>query len=153
MAFKRIPHLRVEVSLDDQWPLPRAELDLRTRPSNTQMPMTLPRPDLADRLGVTYRRIPVLAIGGDVYCDSNLMVSVLERRFPPSAGFGTLFPKRNGGGKADTGLIKALSLSWADRVLGSLGSQMLPYNKFKQDFLDDRSGVRVPLFKLSLHEC
>ena len=73
--------------------------------------MTLPRPDLADRLGVTYRRIPVLAIGKDVYCDSSLIASVLERRFPASEGFGTLFPKRNGGGKADTGIIKAFSMN------------------------------------------
>ena len=105
--------------------------------------MTLPRPDLADRLGVTYRRIPVLAIGKDVYCDSSLIASVLERRFPASEGFGTLFPKRNGGGKADTGIIKAFSMTYADRVLGALGSQVLPYTKFKQDFLDDRTQVGV----------
>ena len=107
------------------------------------MPMTLPRPDLADRLGVTYRRIPVMAIGNDVYCDSSLIAAVLERRFPPSAGFGTLFPKRKGGGNADTGVIKAFSMTYADRVLGTLGSQMLPYHKFKQDFLDDRTAVRL----------
>lgn len=105
--------------------------------------MTLPRPDLADRLGVKYRLIPVLAIGRDVYCDSSLIASVLERRFPPSEGYGTLFPKRTGGGKADTGMIKAFAMSYADRTLGELGSQTLPYHKFTQEFLDDRSAVRL----------
>lgn len=70
------------------------------------MPMTLPRPFLADRLNVKYRHISVLAIGKDVYCDSNLIASVLERNFTPEQGFGTIFPRRKGGGTADTGMIK-----------------------------------------------
>ncbi|TBU49003.1 hypothetical protein BD309DRAFT_883205 [Dichomitus squalens] len=115
LAIKRIPHYRVE------------------------MPMTLPRPDLADRLGVKYRRIPVLAIGGDVYCDSSLIANVLERNFTPEQGFGTIFPKRKGGGTADTGMIKAFAMSYGDRTLGAIATQMLPYHKFKPDFLDDRS--------------
>ncbi|PIL34616.1 hypothetical protein GSI_03395 [Ganoderma sinense ZZ0214-1] len=115
LTIKKIPHFTVEV------------------------PMTHPRPDLADRLGVKYRLVPVLAIGNDVYCDSSLIASVLERNFTPAEGFGTIFPKRKGGGTADTGMIKALAMSYADRALGALGSLTLPYHKFKQDFLDDRS--------------
>ena len=103
--------------------------------------MILPRPDLADRLGVKYRLVPVLAIGRDVYCDSSLIAATLERRFPPSEGYGTLFPKRKGGNRADTGIIKAFAMSYADRTLGTLGSQMLPYNKFTPEFLRDRSAV------------
>ena len=101
----------------------------------------MPRPDLAERLGVTYRRIPVLAIGKDVYCDSSLIASVLERRFPPSEGFGTLFPRRKGGGSADTGMIKAFAMFYADKALGQLGSETLPYNKFTPEFLKDRTEV------------
>lgn len=37
----------------------------------------MPRPDLA-KLGVQYRRIPVLAIGRDVYVDTRLILRVLE---------------------------------------------------------------------------
>ena len=107
--------------------------------------MTLPRPDLADRLGVKYRRIPVLAIGKDVYCDSSLIATVLERNFTSEQGFGTIFPKRRGGGTADTGMIKAFAMSYADRVLGTLASQTLPYHKFKPEFLDDRSNVRISI--------
>ncbi|KAH9927203.1 uncharacterized protein BXZ73DRAFT_102789 [Epithele typhae] len=115
LAVKRIPHVRVE------------------------MPMTLPRPDLADRLGITYRRIPVLAIGRDVYCDSSLIASVLERRFPASDGFGTLFPKRKGSDRTDAAIIKQYTMSYADRVLGTVASFLLPYHKFKPEFLADRT--------------
>ncbi|KAF5322821.1 hypothetical protein D9619_000292 [Psilocybe cf. subviscida] len=52
----------------------------------------LPRPEITDLLGVKYRRIPVLAVGNDVYCDSNIIITVLERRFPASKGYGTVFP-------------------------------------------------------------
>lgn len=37
----------------------------------------LPRPDLA-ALGITHRRIPILAIGKDIYCDSAAAVDALE---------------------------------------------------------------------------
>lgn len=44
-------------------------------------PPILPRPDLAS-LGIKYRRIPLLSIGNDVYCDTYLILRELERRFP-----------------------------------------------------------------------
>ncbi|OBZ76617.1 hypothetical protein A0H81_03728 [Grifola frondosa] len=113
LALKRIAHKRVDV------------------------PMTLPRPDLS-RLGVTYRRIPVLAIGNDIYCDSSLIASALERRFPSSKGYGTIFPPRKGGA-TDTGLIKAFAMYYADRVLFPLAAQNLPYKKFTPEFVQDRS--------------
>lgn len=96
---------------------------------------------MADRLGVTYRRIPVLAIGKDVYCDTSLIAAVLERRFPPSEGYATFFPARKGGGKADTGMIKALSFSYGDRTVFPLAAENLPYKKFPPEFLKDRSAV------------
>ena len=40
-------------------------------------PLAMPRPDLA-RLGIAYRRIPVLAIGRDVYLDTRLQLRKLE---------------------------------------------------------------------------
>ena len=68
-----------------------------------------------------YRRVRILAIGKDVYCDSSLIAAVLERRFSPSEGFGTLFPRRKGGGSVDTGMIKTFAVSYADKTLGELG--------------------------------
>ena len=104
--------------------------------------MTQPRPDLSERLGVMYRRIPVLAIGQDVYCDSSLITAVIERQFPASAGFGTIFPRRTGGGKGDSGVPKALAMTYADRTVGPFASLLQPYHKFKKDFVEDRSNVR-----------
>ncbi|KAL0259272.1 hypothetical protein SLS55_006777 [Diplodia seriata] len=43
-------------------------------------PVVLPRPDL-QVLGITHRRIPVLAMGKDVYCDTAAMVNVVQRKF------------------------------------------------------------------------
>lgn len=42
--------------------------------------MVLPRPIL-EKLDITYRRIPVLAIGKDVYCDSSLIIDTLQSTF------------------------------------------------------------------------
>lgn len=44
----------------------------------------MPRPDLRE-LGIAYRRIPLLAIGRDVYCDTRLILRKLEQRFPDGA--------------------------------------------------------------------
>ncbi len=38
---------------------------------------TIPRPELLS-LGITYRQVPVLVIGRNVYCDSSLIIDVLE---------------------------------------------------------------------------
>lgn len=42
--------------------------------------MVLPRPDL-EAIGVQYRRIPVLAIGCDMYCDTSLICKVVQERY------------------------------------------------------------------------
>ena len=47
-------------------------------------PPCLPREDL-NALGVKYRRIPVMSIGRDIYCDSRLILQKLEERFPDGA--------------------------------------------------------------------
>lgn len=103
--------------------------------------MTMPRPELSEQLGVTYRKIPVLAIGNDVYCDTAIIASVLERRFPASEGYGTLFPPRIGSDKADTGLSLALMLHWTDKVVFPLAASCLPYAKFDANFIKDRESV------------
>jgi glutathione S-transferase len=46
--------------------------------------MYLPRPDL-EALNVNYRRIPILSIGRDVYCDTRLILRKLEQQFPDGA--------------------------------------------------------------------
>jgi glutathione S-transferase len=44
-------------------------------------PVIMPKPDLIPLTG-GYRRIPVMQIGADVYCDSQVILAELERRFP-----------------------------------------------------------------------
>ncbi|KAF3917816.1 hypothetical protein ABW20_dc0104777 [Dactylellina cionopaga] len=46
-------------------------------------PNILPRPDVA-QLGISYRRIPILSIGRDVYLDSRLIIRKLEELYPAS---------------------------------------------------------------------
>lgn len=67
-------------------------------------PPVLPRPDLA-LLGITYRRIPLLALGNVVYADTPLILAELEQRFPDGA--------LGGGEEAKTWA------KWSDKVFRS----------------------------------
>ncbi|EKM80318.1 hypothetical protein AGABI1DRAFT_113516 [Agaricus bisporus var. burnettii JB137-S8] len=121
LLLKGIPHFQVDVS------------------------PTLPRPEITDVLGITYRRIPILAIGNDIYCDTSLIVSALERLFPTSAGYPTLYPRRKDGGNPDTGLVKAFSKYYVDELFG-IGASLLPWTKFPAAFVEDRkSFMSAPL--------
>jgi len=51
-----------------------------------RQPSIMPKPELIALTG-GYRRIPVLQIGNDVYCDSELILDELERRFPAPSIF------------------------------------------------------------------
>jgi glutathione S-transferase len=71
---------------------------------SVQIPMIMPKPDLTALTG-GYRKTPVLQIGADVYCDTNLIARVLERKFPNPSLF-------DGGAR---GLAQSLSF-WADKA-------------------------------------
>jgi glutathione S-transferase len=95
-----------------------------------EQPTIMPKPDLVPLTG-GYRRIPVLQIGADVYCDTQLIARVLERLHP----LPTIYPG------ASEGTCHAWNL-WADRLLflpvvavvfAEIG-QFVP-----QAFIDDRS--------------
>ena len=72
--------------------------------SAVDQPVVMPKPELIALTG-GYRRIPVMQIGADVYCDSVLIVRELERRFPQPS----LFPA--GGGGIDQAIAQ-----WTDRA-------------------------------------
>lgn len=72
--------------------------------SAVDQPVVMPKPDLLALTG-GYRRIPVMQIGADVYCDSVLIVRELERRFPER----TLFPSGMAG-------IDQATAQWTDRA-------------------------------------
>jgi glutathione S-transferase len=104
-----------------------------------EQPAIMPKPQLTPLTG-GYRRIPVLQIGADIYCDSQLIARVLEARHPQP----TIFP---GGSEA----VCTATALWADRmffmpavaVLFALIGDAVP-----KAFLDDRaklSGGRLDL--------
>ena len=68
-------------------------------------PNIMPKPDLLPLTG-GYRRIPVLQIGADVYCDTQLIARTIERLHPAPS----LYPGRS------EGTCHAWNL-WADRLL------------------------------------
>lgn len=86
-------------------------------------PMVLPKPDLVSLTG-GYRRIPVLQIGADIFCDTNLIAATLERLHP----YPTLYPD---GKRAQT----ELWCSWAERVL------MWPTARYVTAVNNDRLGA------------
>ena len=51
-----------------------------------EIPSMLPKPLLAPLTG-GYRKTPVMQIGADIYCDSQLIIRELERRFPEPSVF------------------------------------------------------------------
>src|ERR1051326_3820360 len=70
--------------------------------ASVEMPVIMPKPDLTALTG-GYRKAPVLQIGADIYCDSQLIMRELERRHPsPSfyaAGRGAAAAPAGGAGK------------------------------------------------------
>ncbi len=93
-----------------------------------EQPMWNPKPQLVPLTG-GYRRIPVLQIGADVYCDTACILREIERRHPEPA----VFPATT------DGAIDAFAW-WADRqlftvvataVLASMGATLPP--EFKAD--------------------
>lgn len=100
----------------------------------------MPRPHLMPLTG-GYRRTPVMQIGADIFCDTQIIIRELEARFPSP----TLFP----GGNA--GVAWALGM-WTDRaffqgtvnlVFGTLG------DKVPRDFIEDRSKLRGAPFDVA----
>jgi glutathione S-transferase len=60
----------------------RLALGLKALPwRSVAAPMVMPKPDLVELTG-GYRRVPVLQIGADVYCDTHLIARVLDRVAP-----------------------------------------------------------------------
>ena len=72
-------------------------------------PVVVPKPDLVALTG-GYRRAPVMQIGADIYCDSELVLRKLEELHPEP----TLFPNGSQG--------EATALAWwAERFMPALG--------------------------------
>lgn len=97
-----------------------------------QQPLVAPKPELTPLTG-GYRRIPVLQIGADIYCDTALIARVVERLYPapttvPATAVGQV----------------ALLEDWADhrlfmQVVPPVVVELLP--ALPPEFLVDRSAM------------
>jgi glutathione S-transferase len=70
---------------------------------SVEIPNMMPKPDLLPLTG-GYRKTPVMQIGADIFCDTQIIIRELERRFPTP----TVFPYSKG-------LPYGLAF-WADRL-------------------------------------
>ncbi|KAJ4988922.1 glutathione S-transferase [Stagonosporopsis vannaccii] len=96
-------------------------------------PPVMPRPDLA-AIGVNYRRMPLMAIGKDIYIDSRMIISKLESLYPNSPLSATT---------AEQAGLKRLFEHYSDSGLFNNAVKLMPYwssNSLVQNktFLDDR---------------
>lgn len=103
---------------------------------SVQTPNMLPKPDLVPLTG-GYRRAPVMQIGADIFCDSQVILAEIERRCPqPAAVIGPAF---------------AVNL-WADRlffqpsvavIFGQIGDSV------PRAFVEDREKLAGAAFNLA----
>ncbi len=94
------------------------------------IPVIMPKPDLMPLTG-GYRKTPVMQIGADIYCDTQLILREVERRFPEPK----LYPDDQGA------LAEGLGW-WAERALFSVAVGVLfakVGSTLPADFIADRS--------------
>lgn len=97
--------------------------------ASVEIPAIMPKPDLTALTG-SYRKTPVMQIGADIYCDSQLIMRELERRHPSPS----LYP--TGRGVAD-----ALAW-WAEKTMFSPVAGILFAKRpeaLPKGFLEDRA--------------
>jgi hypothetical protein len=101
----------------------------------------MPRPDLSEKLGVNYRRIPLLSIGKDIYLDTRLIISKLESLYPSIPKLGASTP--------DQAAIERLLESFIVEGVFPSAARLIPTNlpllkdpKFQKDRMDF-TGVKL----------
>jgi glutathione S-transferase len=102
------------------------------------VPSMMPRPLLRDNFHLTYRKIPVLAIGREIYCDTSLICEALEHFFPESEGYKTLYPTANDG-RNYRALIRGFASYWTDRPLFRITCGLMPASIWRSSFGTDRA--------------
>ena len=99
---------------------------------SVDIPNVMPKPDLMPLTG-GYRKTPVMQIGADIYCDTQLIMLELDRRQPEPS----LLPKGR------EGEVRAIAM-WLDRnifspAVGVVMSQVPVEERFGEAFKKDRS--------------
>jgi glutathione S-transferase len=96
-------------------------------------PMVMPKPDYVELTG-GYRRVPMLQIGADIFCDTHLIARVLDRLYPDPP----LSPP--GLETVDHALARWGETTFMMGVLALLGMGGV----FPDDFMEDRRKTMVP---------
>ena len=96
---------------------------------SVEIPAIMPKPDLTALTG-GYRKTPVLQIGADIYCDSQLIMRELERGCPSP----TFYPAGHGAADALAWWAEKTTFGQAANVVFAKRSDSLP-----EGFLEDRA--------------
>ena len=96
---------------------------------SVEIPVIMPKPDLTALTG-GYRKAPVLQIGADIYCDSQLIMRELERRHPTPS----FYPAGRGAADALAWWAEKTTFSPAAGVFFAKKPDALP-----EGFLEDRA--------------
>src|SRR4030088_342677 len=97
--------------------------------ASVELPQIMPKPNLTALTG-GYRKTPVLQIGADIYCDSQLIMRELERRYPaPSC-----YPAGRGAADAPAWWAEKTTFSPSVSVAFTRSPAALP-----EGFLEDRA--------------
>ena len=97
--------------------------------SSVELPVIMPKPNLTALTG-GYRKTPVLQIGADIYCDSQLIMRELERRYPTPS----FYPAGHGAADALAWWAEKTTFSPAAGILFAKKPELLP-----EGFLEDRA--------------
>lgn len=89
------------------------------------VPPVLPRPEL-EKLDITYRRIPLLAVGKDVYADSSLICDIITKKLAP--------------GKIPTSPADDAYNIWGSTVFSEILS-LIPGEVLTDGFVKDRAPI------------
>jgi len=104
------------------------------------IPVIMPKPDLVPLTG-GYRRTPVMQIGADIYCDTQVIARELERRCPEP----TLYPA------GSAGLAHAFAF-WSDRTLFQTAVGLIfgaRGDAVPKEFIKDREQLRGAPFDIA----
>lgn len=102
---------------------------------SVDIPRIMPKPDLMALTG-GYRRTPVMQVGADLYCDTALIVRVLERLHPTP----TLYPY------GDTLAIEAMA-RWADGPLFNVTVPLAFQGEGMKQFFPGASPADLEVFR------
>src|ERR1700685_3199544 len=96
---------------------------------SVEIPLIMPKPNLTALTG-GYRKTPVLQIGADIYCDSQLIMRELERRHPTAS----IYAAGRGAGDALAWWPEKTPYTPAASILSAKKPDALP-----EGFLEDRA--------------